>query len=120
MKTHKAIATFAIFAATTASAIAAPAACNVDLKPGVTTVSVTGKQVIDICLPAGRKIADLASGDPDGWLISVNKDTGRIMVRIASAGAATETNLIVWSDKSDRYEVKLVQSFAFDTNSASQ
>lgn len=120
MKSIKAIAAFAAFAAT-ASAFAAPAVCSVDLKPGVTAVSMKANQVIDVCLPAGEKIADLANGNSDGWLVAANKDTGRMMVKInGSGGAAQETNLIVWSDKSNRYEVKLAQSFAADTKSASK
>lgn len=101
--------------AATSSAFAAPSVCTVDLKPGVTNVPVRPYKVIDLCLPAGQKVADIASGNADGWLIEANKETGRLMVKInGQGGAAFETNMIVWSDTNQRYEVNLARSFAAD------
>lgn len=111
MKNMKAIAVMAALVASQ-TAFAAPTTCNVDLKPGVTTLSVKVNQVIDVCLPAGEKIADLAIGNSDTWLVTANKDTRRMMVKISgTSGPAVETNLIIWSDKTNRYEVKLAQAF---------
>jgi hypothetical protein len=118
MKIIKTFVAAAIFAAT-ASAIAAPAVCSVDLKPGVTDVTVRSYQVIDVCLPAGQKIAEFASGYPDGWMVTGNKETGRLMVKLnGAAGGAIETNIIVWSDTNERYEIKLSQSFASEIKTA--
>jgi type IV secretory pathway VirB9-like protein len=115
----KIIAAIAVLAALIASetTFAATTACSVDLKPGVTAVSVKSNQVIDLCLPAGEKITDLAIGNSDTWLVAANKDTGRMMVKISgSTGPVLETNMIVLTDKALRYEVKLAKFPGTDTN----
>jgi type IV secretory pathway VirB9-like protein len=107
-----------VIVAANVSAIAAPVACSYDLKSSVTDVLLRPSQVVDICLPTGEKIADIAAGSSYGWAVEVNKETGRIMVKISDPAAAQDTNMIVWSDKNTRYELKLARSRSTDVQAA--
>ena len=102
----RALATLALLGIAAVSVAAGNEGCRYQLQPGVTEVAVDPNQVVDVCLPSGQHVTEFSSGPLYGWDVAVNKESGRIMVRL-SGDLSMDTNFITWSSADSRYEVQL-------------